>query len=97
MKTNSGKISITKKDVAWGYIGQLFSLFSGLITLAIILKMLSPEEVGMNYIMLTISTLVSLLDFGFAAQFGLNFTLIHSGSQRLLKEGVEHNENGQIN
>lgn len=97
MKTGTGKINITRKDVAWGYIGQLFALFSGLVTLAVILKMLSPEEVGMNYIMLTISTLVSLLDFGFAAQFGLNFTLIHSGSQRLLKEGVEHNENGDIN
>lgn len=90
------KIQITKKDIIWGYIAQFFSIASGLITLPLILKMLSPEEIGMNYLMLTIGSLVSLFDFGFAPQFGRNITYVFSGAQELKKEGVDLN-NGQIN
>ena len=92
-----GKIEITKKDILWGYAGQFFMIGSGLFTLPVILRMLTSEEIGMNYLMLTVSTMVSLLDFGFAGQFGLNFTLVHSGAQRLLKEGVEHRKDVTVN
>lgn len=92
-----GKIEITKKDILWGYAGQFFMIGSGLFTLPVILRMLTSEEIGMNYLMLTVSTMVSLLDFGFASQFGLNFTLVHSGAQRLLKEGVEHRKDVTVN
>ena len=61
-----GKIEITKKDILWGYVGQFFMIGSGLFTLPVILRMLTSEEIGMNYLMLTVSTMVSLLDFGFA-------------------------------
>ena len=92
-----GKIEITKKDILWGYAGQFFMIGSGLFTLPVILRMLTSEEIGMNYLMLTVSTMVSLLDFGFSSQFGLNFTLVHSGAQRLLKEGVEHRKDVTVN
>ncbi len=92
-----GDIKITKKDVMWGYIGQFFQIGSGIITLPLVLRLLTPDEVGMNYLMLTISTMVALLDFGFSGQFGLNFTFVNSGAQRLLKEGVEHIPNGEVN
>jgi len=45
-------ISITKKDIFWNYIAQFFSLASGLITLPLILKMLTVEEIALNYIFL---------------------------------------------
>lgn len=81
----------------WGYAGQFFMIGSGLFTLPVILRMLTSEEIGMNYLMLTVSTMVSLLDFGFSSQFGLNFTLVYSGAQRLLKEGVEHRKDVTVN
>lgn len=82
-------IILSKKDVVWGYIAQFFSLTTGLITLPLILNMLTTEEIAMNYLMITIGSLVSLFDFGFAPQFGRNITYIFSGAQELRKEGLE--------
>lgn len=85
------KIDITKKDIIWGYFAQFFSMASGLLVLPFILRLLTPEEIGMNYLMLTVGSMVSLFDFGFAPQFGRNFSYIFSGAQVLHKEGVELN------
>lgn len=51
-----GDIKITKKDVMWGYIGQFFQIGSGIITLPLVLRLLTPDEVGMNYLIDIIST-----------------------------------------
>lgn len=93
------EISLSKKDIIWSYFAQFFSIASGLIVLPIILQMLSEEEIGMNYLMLTIGSLVSLFDFGFGPQFGRNITYVLSGAQKLKKEGIyETEESGnQIN
>lgn len=82
------EVAISRKDIIWGYIAQFFQIASGLITLPLILKMLSVEEIGMNYLMLTIGSLVALFDFGFAPQFGRNITYVFAGTQELKKEGV---------
>lgn len=82
-------IAITKKDIIWGYVAQFFSIASGLITLPLILRTLTAEEIGMNYLMLTIGSLVALFDFGFAPQFGRNISYIFSGTQELKKEGID--------
>lgn len=86
------ELKLNKKDLIWGYFAQFFSIASGILVLPIILRMLSTEEVGLNYLMLTIGVMVTLFDFGFAPQFGRNITYIFSGSQNLLKEGLETNE-----
>lgn len=88
-------LKINKKDLVWGYFAQFFSIASGIIVLPVILKLLSAEEVGLNYLMLTIGSLVTLFDFGFAPQFGRNITYIFSGSQKLLKEGISENNTQQ--
>ncbi len=85
----SSNITLSKKDIVWSYFAQFFSIASGIITLPLILRMLSSEEIGMNYLMLTIGSLVSLFDFGFAPQFGRNITYIFSGVQELKKEGID--------
>ncbi|MCI5663361.1 MAG: polysaccharide biosynthesis protein [Mediterranea sp.] len=90
-------IKITKIDIVWGYIAQFFSIGSGLLTLPLILRMLSTEEIAMNYLMLTIGSLVALFDFGFAPQFGRNISYVFSGAQTLQKEGVVHSETGEVN
>ena len=92
-----GVINIHKRDLIWSYIAKFFSLCSGLIMLPYILTKLSPEEVGMNYLMLSVTALVSLLDFGFSPQFGRNFTYINSGAQQLLKNEVDINNKDNIN
>ena len=69
------EIKISKKDILWNYIAQFFNLGSGFIVLPVVLRLLSAEEVGMNYLMMTISSLIALADFGFAQQFGQCRTL----------------------
>ncbi len=91
------EIKVNKKDVVWGYITMAFNYGTGLFTLPFILSMLSAEEVGMNYLMLTISNLVILADFGFSQQFGRNLTYILSGAQSLQKEGISGVKLGAIN
>ncbi|OWK71255.1 O-unit flippase-like protein [Pedobacter sp. AJM] len=85
-------IRLSKKDVIWGYFAQFFSIASGVLVLPLILHLLSPEEIGMNYLMLTVGSLVSLFDFGFGPQFGRNITYIFSGAQQLKKEGIHSSQ-----
>lgn len=90
------EISVSKKDVAWSYFAQFFSLGASLFTLPLILNMLSTEEIAMNYLMMTVGSLVTLIDFGFAPQFGRNVTYVFSGAQRLEKEGINGNVSGEV-
>lgn len=83
------EINISKKDVIWGYIATFFQVASGLIVLPFILHFLTKEEVGLNYIMLTVGAMVSLFDFGFTPQFSRNFSYIFSGARDLAKEGLQ--------
>ncbi len=91
-------ISISKKDLVWNYVAQFFGIGVGLLTLPLILHKLSAEEIGMNYLMLSVSSLVALADFGFSDQFGRNLTYVFSGAKTLKKEGIiEINDNiGEI-
>ena len=91
------EISISKRDIYWNYIAQFFNLGSGFIILPVVLHMLSTDEVGMNYLMLSVSSLVALADFGFSSQFGRNITYVFSGAQELKKEGLSLLPNGEIN
>lgn len=91
------EIKISKKDVLWNYIAQIFNLGTGMIVLPVVLHLLSADEVGMNYLMLTISSLVALADFGFSGQFGRNITYVFSGAQELRKEGMDNLPKGEVN
>lgn len=90
-------VNVSKADIVWSYIALFFNLGSGLITLPIILRLLSTEEIAMNYLMLTIGSMVAIVDFGFSPQFGRNFTYVFSGAQKLEKEGLNENVKSNIN
>jgi O-antigen/teichoic acid export membrane protein len=90
-------IKISNNDIYWGYFGQIFSVSSGLITLPLILKSLSADEIGINYLLLTLGSLVNLFDFGFTAQFSRNIAYVFSGAQVLKKDGVDITESSEIN
>lgn len=92
----STKIRTSKKDVIWSFIAQFFALGTGLITLPLVLRLLTADEIGMNYLMMSVSSMVTLIDFGFAPQFGRNITYVLSGSPELRKEGVAPST-GEIN
>lgn len=53
------------------------------------LRLLTAEEIGLHYLMLTAGTLVALFDFGFAPQFGRNVSYVFSGAQEIKREGVQ--------
>lgn len=82
------EIRVSKKDVVWGYISIFFQMTSGIIVLPFILRMLSSEEIGYNYLMLTIGSMIALFDAGFSPMFGKNISYLFSGAQELKKEGV---------
>lgn len=88
------EITITKKDIVWSYVGQFFNIAAGFLTLPLILHMLSTEEIAMNYLMLSVSTLVALMDFGFTPQINRLVSYVYSGATALSKEGyrVEHSD-----
>lgn len=90
-------INITKRDIAWSYLAQVFNLGTGLITLPIILKLLSPEEVGFNYILISINSIVTLFDMGFSGQFARYLTYIFSGAQNIQKDGIPEDYKDNIN
>lgn len=91
------EVRVTKKDVIWSYVAQFFNLGIGFITLPAILKMLNADEVGLNYILVSINSVISLFDMGFSSQFGKNITYVLSGAQTIEKEGVSVSYNESIN
>lgn len=82
-------INITNRDILWSYLSKALNLISGLLILPLILVLLTEDEIGLNYLMLTIGGLVTLIDFGFAPQFGRNVSYVYSGAQELREEGVD--------
>lgn len=81
-------ISLNKKDIIWSYIAQFLSMGVGVITLPFILNKLTADEIGLNYVLITVGSVISLVDLGFAPQFARNFTYVFSGAQELKKEGI---------
>lgn len=91
------EIKVTKGDVIWSYAAQFFNLATGLITLPLILKMLSADEVGLNYILLSLTSIISLFDMGFSGQFARFITYIFSGAQELQKDGMPSSRSDIVN
>lgn len=82
------ELTLGRKDVIWSYLAQFLSMGAGIITLPFILHMLSADEIGLNYILITVGSIIALVDLGFAPQFARNFTYVFSGAQEFRKEGI---------
>lgn len=81
-------IKVRKSDVIWSYVAQALSIGVGILVLPFILTRLSTDEIGYNYILLTVGSIISLVDLGFSPQFARNFTYVLSGVKELKKNGV---------
>ena len=76
---------------------MFFNMGTGVIVLPLILHFLTAEEIGLNYLMLTISSMVALIDFGFSPQIGRNITYALSGAKRVEREGLRDEVNSEPN
>ena len=68
MEKSIKPVSISKKDILWSYLSQFLSIGAGILILPAILHKLSSQEIGINYILLSISAFIPLLDAGFSPQ-----------------------------
>lgn len=91
------KIQVSKQDIIWSYLAKAFNLGIGLFTLPAILKLLNSDEVGVNYILVSINSMIVLFDMGFSSQFSRYLTYIFSGAQIIQKEGVASDYGDNIN
>lgn len=86
---NTGVENIGKKDVIWSYVATIFMVGSGILLLPFILHMMPSETVGIWNIFTVVTSLVTLLDFGFRPSFARNVSYIFSGVRKLKAYGVE--------
>lgn len=92
-------MKIGRKDIVWNYVATFMRIASGIVILPIVLRMLPSEEVALWGLFLTISSLTTLLDFGFSNSFSRNVAYVFSGVTELKSKGyvAVENKNPQIN
>ena len=78
-----------KKDVLWGYLSQFLQYGAALLVLPLLLRKLSSAELGVWYVFMTISALVSMLDMGLTPTLARNVSYVMGGAKRLQKNGYE--------
>lgn len=89
-------MQVTIKDSLWSYFAQFLSIGWGIILLPVVLNRLSTEEVAVYYILLTLSSLITVFDFGFSPQFSRNISYVFAGIKELKKEGINDFSNDTI-
>lgn len=76
-----------KKDIAWGYASQFLQYGAALLILPVLLRKLSSAEMGIWYVLLTISTFAVMLDMGFTPTLARNVSYVLGGAKSLFREG----------
>lgn len=83
----SNKFELKKITISISYISQILQYGSILFVIPLILKKLPADEIGIWYLFASVSTLISLLDFGFGPSIQRNVSYVYSGTDQLKKEG----------
>lgn len=96
MRKNTNQ-EVNKKTIASSYISQFFQYGIAILVLPVILNNLNAEELGVWYIFLSITSLVKLLDFGFAPSIQRNIAYVAAGAQELKKDGYNEEKGSFIN
>jgi len=78
-----------KKTVIWGYVAQFLQFGSALVALPQLLRHLSSAELGVWYVLLTISMFVEMLDMGFTPTMGRSVSFVLAGARKLHRDGHE--------
>lgn len=87
------KVSLTKSDVIWSYIGTVISMGSNLLMLPFFMLFLDADTLGLWYVFASIGAIATLFDFGFSVTFARNITYCWSGAKKLKKEHVNFVKN----
>jgi len=90
------EVTVSKNDILSGYIAKVFQYGTGIIVLPVILSHLSAEEIGMNYILMTVGALANMADFGFSGQIGRNVTYVLSGANKIYRDQLESIEKTDV-
>lgn len=88
-------IRTTKKDVIWNYIGTAASMASGFVLLPVLIRYLTSDELGLWYVLVAISNLASMFEFGFNPTFARNIVYVMSGAQSLKSDGKHEAPNAE--
>jgi O-antigen/teichoic acid export membrane protein len=76
------------RDLVAGVVAQMLQYGAALLLLPLIATRLSPTEIGVWYVFVTIQGLSTLVDFGFQPNIARAFAAAFAGSPELLREGV---------
>jgi O-antigen/teichoic acid export membrane protein len=75
-------------NLAIGMIAQIVQYGAGLAVIPFMVTRLSPAEVGIWYVFVTVQGLAIILDFGFQPTFARAFALGYAGAKSLPRHGV---------
>lgn len=90
------EIVLTKKNVAWNYVGLVFRLGVNFFILPVILYFLNDNELGLWYVFISLGSIACLLQLGFAPAIARNFAYCITGANGLSKNGVVRSSNSEI-
>lgn len=84
-------------DTFWGYLSYILQFGSALILIPALLSRLSAEELGIWFVLLTISMASSMLDMGFTSAIARALSFVLAGSRTLMRKGfASASENGSV-
>lgn len=82
------KISVSRSDVIWNWIGIIVSLCSNFLMIPFLIYFLDSETYGLWNVFVSLGSISVLFDFGFNAMFSRNISYCWGGVDHLQKEGV---------
>lgn len=93
------KIQISKKDVIWSYAGYFFTLFTNVLILPFVMKLVESTELGLWYTFASIGQIASIFEGTFAGCISRSFTYAWSGVKELKEEGYDYTgeQTGKVN
>ena len=79
---------LTRRDVVWGYLAQLMNLAGGLLLLPVLVLRLTPEEVGLWFVFLSMVSFAQLIELGLQPTLARSAAYVYSGVKDLRSEGL---------
>lgn len=91
-------MDLNRKDFIWNFFATIFKISSSAILIPYILIKLPTEDVAIYTILITISSIIYILDFGFNPSFTRNVSYAYSGAIELKAVGFsEASPIGKVN
>lgn len=91
------RLLLQHRDLIAGAVAQVLQYGAALLLLPLIATRLSPAEIGVWYLFVTIQALSLLIDFGFQPNIARAFAAAHAGAPELLHEGVSRSSSSEPN